>query len=79
MKEKGKGRGGARPGSGPKRRSGPFAKRVVLLTDKQVEELKKWGGGDMSVGLRWLIDHAAPLVGPAVVSITPPVSPTPSS
>lgn len=69
--------GGARPGSGPKRREGPFIRHTVLLTDEQVEMLREWGGGDLSRGLRWLMASAAPLVGPAVVSIPRPTPPSP--
>jgi hypothetical protein len=40
----------------------PLKKRCVRLTDEQVRMLRAWGRGDMSAGLRWIIEAAAPLV-----------------
>lgn len=40
----------------------PLRKRGVCLTDEQVALLRKWGKGDVSAGLRWLIDAAALLI-----------------
>lgn len=40
----------------------PLRKRCVALTDEQCKLLRLWGHGDMSAGLRWLIQAAAPLV-----------------
>lgn len=40
----------------------PLKKRLVSLTDDQAALLRKWGRGDLSAGLRWLIDAAAPLI-----------------
>lgn len=51
----------------------PLKRRHVNLTDEQTRLLRAWGRGDVSAGLRWLIDAAAPLV----VKITPPPSPSP--
>lgn len=64
MRKKG-GRGGYRKGAGRKK----VGRRTyaVRLTDRQAALLCLWGGGDMSAGLRWLIDGAAPLIGPSTV------------
>ncbi len=40
----------------------PLKKRLVNLTEDQAKLLRKWGRGDISAGLRWLIDSAASLV-----------------
>lgn len=50
------------PGSGRKKHVPPLKSRCVSLTDEQVRLLRIWGKGDMSAGLRWLIDAAALLV-----------------
>lgn len=40
----------------------PLRATVVRLTEAQAALLRKWGRGDMSAGLRWLIDSAAGLI-----------------
>lgn len=40
----------------------PTKARCVYLTDEQVKLLRMYGRGDVSAGLRWLIDAAAPMV-----------------
>lgn len=40
----------------------PLKKRTVLLTEEQAKLLRMWGRGDMSAGLRWLIDQAKEVV-----------------
>ena len=40
----------------------PLKKRCVSITDEQAALLRKWGRGDLSAGLRWLVDAAANLV-----------------
>lgn len=40
----------------------PLRKRLVSLTDNQAALLRKWGRGDLSAGLRWLVDAASALV-----------------
>ncbi len=37
-------------------------RRCVMLTDDQVKLLRKWGKGDVSAGLRWLINQASTMV-----------------
>ena len=54
--------GGKRAGAGRKRSNPPTKKRCVCLTDDQVKLLRMWGRGDVSAGLRWLIDAAKQLV-----------------
>ena len=49
-------------GRGRPRNDPPTKQRCVLLTDAQVKLLRMWGRGDVSAGLRWLIDAAAPIV-----------------
>ena len=48
---------GHRPRNNP-----PTKRRCVNLTDEQCKLLRMWGKGDMSAGLRWLIDAAAHLI-----------------
>ena len=55
-------RGGKRTGAGRKRADPPTRKRYVALTDEQARLLRMWGRGDLSLGLRWLIDAAVPLL-----------------
>lgn len=40
----------------------PTRARKVYITDEQVKLLRMWGRGDVSAGLRWLIEAAAPMV-----------------
>lgn len=63
MSKKPKGKhGGPRANSGRKPVYGPVATYSVKISLAQAALLKKWGGGDLSAGLRWLIDTAAPMV-----------------
>lgn len=48
--------------AGRKRNNPPTKARCVYLTDAQVKLLRMWGRGDVSAGLRWLIDVAAKFV-----------------
>lgn len=54
--------GGSRTGAGRKRNNPPTKARCIHLTDEQVRLLRMWGHGDVSAGLRWLIDVAAPMI-----------------
>ncbi len=56
-------RGGKRVGAGRKPHVPPLKERYVRLTDEQCALLRKWGRGDLSAGLRWLIEQAKHLVG----------------
>lgn len=47
---------------GRRRHVPPLKKRLVGMTDAQAALLRKWGRGDLSAGLRWLVDAAAVLV-----------------
>lgn len=46
-----------KPKRGRPRHVPPLKKRQINLTDVQVGLLRKWGRGDVSAGLRWLIDQ----------------------
>lgn len=50
------------PGSGRKKHDPPLRKRCVNLTEDQERLLRMWGRGDLSAGLRWLIEASAPMV-----------------
>ena len=50
------------PGSGRKKHVPPLKKRLVSMTDEQAQLLRMWGKGDLSAGLRWLIEATAPMV-----------------
>ena len=50
------------PGSGRKKMNPPVKQRCIKLTDAQVKLLRIWGRGDVSAGLRWLIDTVAPFI-----------------
>lgn len=63
-------RGGRRPGAGRKPTKGPTVRYALDVSHRHAELLRAWGGGDMSAGLRWLIDAAAPLVGEGTVTLT---------
>lgn len=52
------GHGGKRPGAGRKNTKIPLVAYSVDITHAQAELLKQWGGGNISAGLRWLIDVA---------------------
>lgn len=51
--------GGKRAGAGRPRSNPPTTSCSIRLTDAQRRLLRMWGKGDMSAGLRWLIDEAA--------------------
>ena len=65
--------GGKRSGAGRRRHVPPLKKRCVTITDEQARLLRMWGRGDLSAGLRWLVDAAAPLV----TRPQPPPAPSP--
>lgn len=67
--------GGKRSGAGRKKSDPPTRARCVYLTDKQVKLLRMWGRGDVSAGLRWLIEAASPLITRSRL----PEAPAPSS
>lgn len=52
------GRGGKREGSGRKRNDPPTNRCCVYISDQHAALLRKWGRGNLSDGLRWLIDAA---------------------
>jgi hypothetical protein len=41
----------------------PLKPHCIQLTEDQAKLLRMWGRGDLSAGLRWLIEAAAPMVG----------------
>lgn len=65
MKKKISGRGGKRAGSGRKKRSDPIATYSINITIEQAKVLKDWGNGDMSAGMRWLIEASILFVRPS--------------
>lgn len=60
-------RGGRRPGGGRKKSGNARQRYGVKLTKQQADLLKTWGGGDVSAGLRWLVDNAMSMIGPALL------------
>ena len=40
----------------------PLKKRLVSMTEAQAKLLRMWGRGDLSAGLRWLVDQAQHVV-----------------
>lgn len=40
----------------------PLKKILVSLTEEQAALVRKWGRGDLSAGMRWLIDNAKELI-----------------
>jgi hypothetical protein len=54
-------RGGKREGAG-RPRGEPSMICTFYLTKSQIDLLKKWGGGNASAGLRWLIDQASKMI-----------------
>lgn len=56
------GRRKRRAGGGRKRNDPPTRAHHVTMTDAQATLLRKWGRGDLSAGLRWLVDAAELLV-----------------
>lgn len=69
-------RGGKRPGAG--RKPTGMKRRYVAISDEQARLLRMWGRGDLSAGLRWLIDAAAPLICKPTSEPQPPASPSQS-
>lgn len=57
---------------GRKKLDPPVIRKCVNITEAQVKLLRMWGRGDVSAGLRWLIDAAAPLVVRVDVSASTP-------
>jgi hypothetical protein len=55
-------RGGKREGAGRKRHVPPLKPHYVALTEDQAKLLRMWGRGDLSAGLRWLVEVAELLV-----------------
>ena len=55
-------RGGKRTGSGRKRKHDPVVTYSVHITAAHASLLKEWGGGNISAGLRWLVDAASILI-----------------
>lgn len=51
-------RGGIKRRVGRPRNDPPTKKHNVTMTDEQANLLRMWGRGDLSAGLRWLIDAA---------------------
>ncbi len=47
---------------GRPRHDPPLKKICIRMTDEQVKLLRMWGRGDVSAGLRWLIEAAAPMI-----------------
>ncbi len=55
-------RGGKRVGAGRKKSNPPCSRRSFYITDEQVKLLRMWGRGDVSAGLRWVINVAATII-----------------
>lgn len=51
-------RGGKREGAGRKRTKVPLVTYRVHIRMDQADLLALWGDGDVSAGLRWLVDAA---------------------
>ncbi|MDE2237966.1 MAG: hypothetical protein KGK30_08770 [Elusimicrobia bacterium] len=66
--------GGKRRGAGRKKLPGDMLNRNVRLMAEQARLLRLWGDGNLSAGLRWIIDVAAPLVRRAEDGPVPPRS-----
>ena len=54
-------RGGKRAGAGRKKHN-PIVTYNVHITAAHASLLKEWGGGNISAGLRWLVDAASILI-----------------
>lgn len=54
--------GGKRVGAGRKPPPVPMKPQWIRLTEAQAKLLRQWGRGDVSAGLRWLIDCAEKVV-----------------
>jgi hypothetical protein len=68
-------KGGKRTGAGRKRNDPPTKAHCLSITEEQAKLLRRWGKGDMSAGLRWLIDMGLLLIIPP----RPPGVPSPDS
>lgn len=55
-------RGGKRAGAGRKPSIPPRKRLGVYITEEQAKLLRMWGRGDLSAGLRWLIDMSVSVV-----------------
>lgn len=47
---------------GRKKNNPPTKACCIRITEEQIKLLRMWGHGDVSAGLRWLINNAAPFV-----------------
>ena len=56
------GHGGKRKGAGQRKAAQPLTTFHIQLTVEQARLVRKWGRGNLSGGLRWLIDQAAKVV-----------------
>ena len=54
--------GGKRKGAGRKKHVPPLKNRRVGITEEQAALLRRIGRGDVSAGLRWLIENVAPFL-----------------
>lgn len=57
-----KSHGGKRAGAGRKRHNPQLKELHIRLTDTQIKLVRMWGRGDISAGLRWLIDESSKLI-----------------
>lgn len=57
-----KSHGGKRVGAGRKKHTPALDDYHIRLEERQAKLVRMWGKGDLSAGLRWLIDAAAPLI-----------------
>lgn len=72
------GHGGRRVSAGRPKNDPPCHRCSLYLTDEQIKLLRMWGRGDMSAGLRWLVDTAKLLIWRSTRSddrTTPPQQP----
>lgn len=51
--------------------AGRTTRRGIFLSDAHTRLLRTWGGGNVSAGLRWLIDAAALLLKKVMVVLPP--------
>jgi hypothetical protein len=67
-----RGRGGRRPGAGrPQLYAEPLVQVTVKLPASYVAQLQAAGGGNVSEGIRWLVEHARTATGEAWYAPTP--------
>lgn len=56
-------RGGKRKGAGRKPLyDTPLIEMTILVTDEHAKLLRRYGRGNLSAGIRWLIEASAPLI-----------------